>query len=199
MSSAPQSKRLIKDFGDLLKVIKETHDSNDGVVSILERVRRPNDGTNSDTLSYENNFDDDYDNALSGSLQNMENFEILLRGPLDTPYAGGAFKLHFKIPSDYPFKPPLVTFHTKIYHPNINESGAICLDILSGQWSPALTFTKIIMSICALLSSPNPNDPLRCEAGSLFKSDNKKFLIKAIDETKKHAITDTQRQYMEVK
>ena len=176
MSKAPQSKRLSKDFNDLLKTIRDTHDTQDGVVT----------------------SDGPYEESLNDSLNNMSNFTVILRGPLDTPYAGGLFKLNFKTSSEYPFKPPVVTFLTKIYHPNINEKGAICLDILSSQWTPVLTFTKVVMSICALLSSPNPNDPLRSEAGSLYKSDNKKFLIKAIDETKKHAPRDLEREYLVV-
>ncbi len=174
---APQSKRLAKDFNDLLKTIRDTGSAIDGVVT----------------------SEGDYDAALSSSLKNMDNFTVLLRGPIDTPYAGGTFRLNFKTSTEYPFKPPTVTFLTKIYHPNINESGAICLDILSSQWTPVLTFTKVIMSICALLSSPNPNDPLRSEAGALYKSDVKKYLTKAVEETKKHAPRDPDREYMIVK
>jgi ubiquitin-protein ligase len=61
---------------------------------------------------------------------------------VDSPYAGGVFFLKIKFPTDYPFKPPKVNFETKIYHPNINGDGAICLDILRDQWSPALTISK---------------------------------------------------------
>lgn len=60
----------------------------------------------------------------------------------DSPYAGGVFFLSITFPTDYPFKPPKVSFTTKIYHPNINANGSICLDILRDQWSPALTISK---------------------------------------------------------
>ena len=59
----------------------------------------------------------------------------------DSPYSGGVFFLAIHFPTDYPFKPPKVNFTTRIYHPNINSNGSICLDILRDQWSPALTIS----------------------------------------------------------
>jgi ubiquitin-protein ligase len=60
----------------------------------------------------------------------------------DSPFQGGLFFLAIHFPTDYPFKPPKVNFTTRIYHPNINSNGSICLDILRDQWSPALTISK---------------------------------------------------------
>mmetsp|Transcript_17846 Transcript_17846/g.46612 ORF Transcript_17846/g.46612 Transcript_17846/m.46612 type:complete len:162 (-) Transcript_17846:1005-1490(-) len=83
-----------------------------------------------------------------------------IMGPANSVYSGGVFFLDINFPQDYPFKPPKVTFRTRIYHCNINNSGAICLDILKEQWSPALTISKVLLSICSLLTDCNPQDPL---------------------------------------
>ena len=64
-------------------------------------------------------------------------------GPADSPYSGGVFFSLIHFPPDYPFKPPKVQFQTKLYHPNVNSQGSICLDILKEQWSPALTISKV--------------------------------------------------------
>lgn len=64
----------------------------------------------------------------------MFTWQATIMGPGDSPYQGGVFFLTIKFPTDYPFKPPKVQFNTKIYHPNINASGGICLDILKDQW-----------------------------------------------------------------
>lgn len=90
-------------------------------------------------------------------------------GPGDSPFSGGVFFLNITFPTDYPFKPPKVSFLTKIYHPNINSNGSICLDILRDQWSPALTISKVLLSICSMLTDPNPDDPLVPEVAHIYK------------------------------
>lgn len=85
---------------------------------------------------------------------------MIILGPQQSPYEGGAFKLELFLPQEYPMAAPKVRFLTKIYHPNIDKLGRICLDILKDKWSPALQIRTVLLSIQALMSAPNPDDPL---------------------------------------
>ncbi|KAJ9679706.1 hypothetical protein PVL29_021582 [Vitis rotundifolia] len=77
--------------------------------------------------------------------EDMFHWQATIMGPPDSPYAGGVFLVTIHFPPDYPFKPPKVAFRTKVFHPNINSNGSICLDILKEQWSPALTISKVLV------------------------------------------------------
>ncbi|XP_069720046.1 ubiquitin-conjugating enzyme E2 D1 isoform X2 [Phaenicophaeus curvirostris] len=107
---------------------------------------------------------------------------------LSIAYQGGVFFLTVHFPTDYPFKPPKIAFTTKIYHPNINSNGSICLDILRSQWSPALTVSKVLLSICSLLCDPNPDDPLVPDIAQIYKSDKEKYNRHAREWTQKYAM-----------
>jgi len=99
-----------------------------------------------------------------------------LIGPEGTPYSGGHFDINIEIPADYPYNPPKMKFLTKIWHPNISsQTGAICLDVLGKEWSPALTIRTALLSIQALLSSPEPSDPQDAEVADMFKNDRDLF------------------------
>ena len=103
----------------------------------------------------------------------MFHWNATIMGPVDSPYAGGIFNLVINFPANYPFKAPKVRFTTKIYHCNVNRGGAICLDILDSHWSPALTIAKVLLSICSLLTDPNPDDPFVPEIAHLYKKNRR--------------------------
>jgi ubiquitin-conjugating enzyme E2 D/E len=128
-------------------------------------------------------------NCSAGPLNDNDLFrwKATIIGPTETPYENGIFDLNISFPADYPFKAPHITFETKVYHPNINTNGAICLDILKSQWSPALSITKVLLSICSLLSDPNPDDPLVPEIANLYKTDKEQFNKNAKDFTLRYA------------
>ncbi|KAI9185906.1 hypothetical protein LWI28_011802 [Acer negundo] len=115
----------------------------------------------------------------------MFHWQATIMGPADSPFAGGVFLVSIHFPPDYPFKPPKVAFRTKVFHPNINSNGSICLDILKEQWSPALTISKVLLSICSLLTDPNPDDPLVPEIAHMYKTDRAKYETTARSWTQK--------------
>ena len=119
--------------------------------------------------------------------QDMYKWTATIMGPSGSPYEGGVFALFISFPLEYPFKPPKVKFTTKVYHCNVNDKGGICLDILKDNWSPALTISKVLLSICSLLTDPNPDDPLVPEIAKLYKSNRKKHDSIARDWTLKYA------------
>jgi len=98
----------------------------------------------------------------------------------DTGYWKNAeYPFFFDIPADYPHKPPKVTLQSpcKIYHPNINLQGNVCLNILREDWSPVLDINSVIYGLIYLFYEPNPNDPLNHEAGEMFRSDINRFRL----------------------
>jgi ubiquitin-conjugating enzyme E2 D/E len=111
-------------------------------------------------------------------------------GPADSPYSGGVFNLSIEFPVDYPFKPPRIMFLTKIYHPNINTAGFICLDILKTNWSPALTISKALLSVLSILTDPNPNDPLMPEIAKEYTDNRALYDATAREWTDLYAIGD---------
>ena len=119
-------------------------------------------------------------------------WEAVIFGPSDSPYAGGIFNATIQFPLDYPFKPPRIMFATKIYHPNINKEGFICLDILKQNWSPALTITKVLLSVISMLTDPNPDDPLMPDIANQYKKDRAEYELVAREWTQLYAQGVTQ-------
>jgi ubiquitin-conjugating enzyme E2 N len=105
--------------------------------------------------------------------ENLRHFDVTIHGPSDSPYQGGVFKLEMFLPEDFPSKPPKCRFMTKLYHPNVDALGRICLDILKEQWSPAIRLGPVCLSLQSLLASPNPEDPLDQNIATAWRKDEK--------------------------
>ncbi|OQV24284.1 Ubiquitin-conjugating enzyme E2 N [Hypsibius exemplaris] len=121
---------------------------------------------------------------------NARYFHVIVSGPEGSPFEGGVFKLELFLPEEYPMSAPKVRFMTKIYHPNIDRLGRICLDILKDKWSPALQIRTVLLSIQALLSAPNPDDPLDNQVAEQWKVNEALAVNTAREWTKTYAVAD---------
>lgn len=119
---------------------------------------------------------------------NLRYFAVAIEGPQDSPYERGVFQLELFLPVDYPMAPPKVRFLTKLFHPNVDKLGRICLDILKDKWSPALQIRTVLLSIQALLSAPNPDDPLDNNVAELWKKDEPEAIRRAKEFTESFAM-----------
>jgi ubiquitin-conjugating enzyme E2 C len=112
--------------------------------------------------------------------ENLLRWIATIKGPQDTAYEGLAYKLTIEFPLTYPYNAPSVMFSTPIFHPNVDTSGTICLDILKvmyfdkEKWSAIYNVQTVLLSLQSLLGEPNNESPLNNEAASLWK-DQKEF------------------------
>jgi len=90
-------------------------------------------------------------------------------------YKGGKFSFCFKVGPSYPHEPPKVKCETKVYHPNIDLEGNVCLNILREDWKPVLTINSIVYGLQFLFLEPNPEDPLNKEAADMLQSNRRQF------------------------
>lgn len=119
--------------------------------------------------------------AFPSAEGNLLSWTATIEGPNETPYSGLNLKLDFTFPSNYPYAPPTVLFITPIYHPNVDFSGRICLDILKDKWTAAYNIQTILLSLQSLLGEPNNASPLNAEAAELWDNDPNTFKKKVLE------------------
>jgi ubiquitin-conjugating enzyme E2 H len=129
---------------------------------------------------------------------NVTDFMLVINGPIDTVYTGA--KIIFKVVIGkkrvYPFAAPSVTCVTSIFHPNIDQHGNICLDILGSGWVAGQTLVSVAASLSSFLDEPNPDDPLYCTAANLFKKNRTMYDEKVKEFVSKYATND---EYLRIK
>ncbi|KAL4234709.1 Ubiquitin-conjugating enzyme E2 C [Mactra antiquata] len=119
---------------------------------------------------------------------NLFSWIATLDGPKDTVYETLRYKLTLEFPSDYPYKPPIVKFTTPCWHPNVDQSGNICLDILKENWTASYDVRTILLSLQSLLGEPNNDSPLNAQAADMWS--NQLEYKKVLHEKYKAAKTD---------
>lgn len=101
-------------------------------------------------------------------------FEITIK-PDEGYYRGGRFLFDFVISTGYPYDAPKVKCKTKVYHPNLDLDGNICLNILREDWKPVLSITTVIHGLNFLFLDPNPEDPLNKDAAQKLQENPTSF------------------------
>ena len=109
---------------------------------------------------------------------NIQDFIIEIT-PVEGIWQGGVFDFHFTIPDDFPFQRPSIICQTRIWHPNIEETGAVCLNILRDNYTAAMSIDQLVLGLQFLFSEPNPNSPLNKEAAEQYSSNIAAFKEKA--------------------
>ncbi|KAJ5103503.1 hypothetical protein N7532_004032 [Penicillium argentinense] len=121
---------------------------------------------------------------------NLYEWKVLMEGPEGSPYQGGIFQIRLVLPTEYPFKPPTVSFATKIYHPNVtnDDKGSMCLGMLRpDEWKPSSKIGAVLEFARQLLAEPMPDDAIEGRIAEQYKNDNKRYDEIAREWTRKHA------------
>ncbi|XP_075242093.1 nedd8-conjugating enzyme UbcE2M-like [Convolutriloba macropyga] len=108
------------------------------------------------------------------NVDDLLNFFVDI-SPDDGYYKGGRFTFKVVIPPDYPHEAPKVECTQKIYHPNVDLNGKVCLNILREEWKPVLSVTSVVLGVLYLFIEPNPEDPLNKEAAECLLANRQTF------------------------
>ncbi|KAJ5899365.1 hypothetical protein N7495_004109 [Penicillium taxi] len=138
------------------------------------------------SILLQNTNQEDY---LTGNFKLRQEFYVRFKGPEETPFIGGLWKIHVELPDQYPYKSPSIGFVNRIFHPNIDElSGSVCLDVINQTWSPMYDMINIFeVFLPQLLRYPNPSDPLNGEAAALMMREPKAYEAKVKEYVARYA------------
>ena len=130
-------------------------------------------------------------NCMAVALRNFNysTWVAAMYGPKESPYEGGIFRLNIDFPNTYPRDPPVLIMTTPIYHPNIDDEGFICIDIIRGSWQSNYTMRFILNSVVGILKYPNPSSPWpsKQNIANEIVFDYQKYFYKAQDLTRRYA------------
>ncbi|RKP00416.1 hypothetical protein CXG81DRAFT_13274 [Caulochytrium protostelioides] len=112
--------------------------------------------------------------------ENLFEWSMAVLGPAGSPYEGGIFRVACSFPENYPFNAPTLRFMTRIYHPNVDDDGSVCLGILKSEaWKPANRMVDVMNALGDLLLNPVATDALRTDIGDLYQSDRAAYNSRA--------------------
>lgn len=117
-------------------------------------------------------------------------WKVYMDGPEGSPYHKGRFLVKLSLPTEYPFKPPSVSFGTKIYHPNVtnDDKGSMCLGMLrADEWKPSSKIAAVLEFARQLLVEPMPDDAVEGRIAEQYRNDRARYDEIAREWTRKYA------------
>ncbi|KAL8643964.1 MAG: hypothetical protein Q9226_008011 [Calogaya cf. arnoldii] len=124
------------------------------------------------------------------SENDLYKWTVMIDGPKESPYAGGKFQVQVNLPNEYPFKPPVISWVTKIYHPNVTNDGkgTMCLGFLrDGEWKPSSRMAAALEYVRQLMIEPVADDGVDAAISDEYKNNRKQFIKTAKQWTKSYA------------
>ncbi|KAJ1503956.1 Ubiquitin-conjugating enzyme E2 D1 [Coelomomyces lativittatus] len=122
------------------------------------------------------------------SENDLLHWQGVLVGPPQTTFEGGSFKFNMTFLEEFPFRPPQIQFQTRIYHPNIDDKGALCLALLKTEnWKPATKLSEVFYALLNLVAEPNPDDPMSTSIAEEYRNQRSTFERKAKEWVKSYA------------
>lgn len=144
----------------------------------------------------------------------LHHYKAWIKGKHSTPYEGGIWEITVDLPSEYPFRPPIINFTTPIWHPNIavgktkwKWGSNVCLSLVNwnnqgklGGWKETITLPSVFEHIDMMLDVyqtvgdadfpeylVDPKDPFNPEAGEEMQKDFEKYWQNATEWTTEYA------------
>ncbi|XP_069125259.1 ubiquitin-conjugating enzyme E2 D2-like [Argopecten irradians] len=130
---------------------------------------------------------DDYGMTAGPLEDDMLHWQASIPGPVDSPYSGGMFPLQITFTTDYPFRPPKIKFGVKVYHPNVEKDGKICMDFLQSEWKPSFSIGYILMAISSLMLNPNVENPADQDIANMYLQSQEEYVKIATEWTQSYA------------
>ncbi|KAJ1999042.1 NEDD8-conjugating protein ubc12 [Coemansia thaxteri] len=138
---------------------------------------------------------DDNTDIVFDNVEDQTRFTVVYRPPAEL-YVGGEFRFSFEVSDSYPHEPPKVLCLQKIYHPNIDTMGHVCLNILREDWNPVLNIQAVIFGLQMLFMAPTPDDPLNVDAAQNMHDDLALFKRNIATSMRGGTINDTTYDYV---
>ncbi|CAF1582970.1 unnamed protein product [Rotaria sp. Silwood1] len=159
-------------------------------ITKLKALSTNNDSSSVKFLLDKSPVDDTTGGSRGGASNSTHNIILGRILPTSNIYNQAAYQIEIKLPAEFPFKPPEVRFITNIYHPNVDEQGKICVDLLNSNetWKPTTPLVDVVKAVVELIDNPKIDHALNAEIASEYTSNKAEFDRKALALVKKHGL-----------